>query len=236
MTEAGWLACTEPEHLFDWLGVKLTLRKAILCACACCRALHWRFADSRAWAAVEAAEQLADGTTTPEVLKDTATEAHATWGETYRARYSFDASPHRPTNACEVTAWAACDLLAPFRESNPSADAIRSMAVNTIGRVRMGVKQTKAPQAALLREILGNPFRPVSLDPCWRTPVITTLGQAAYEDRCLPAGTLAQDCLAVLADALEEAGCTDDAILSRLRGPGPHVRGCWALDLLLGRG
>ena len=87
----------------------------------------------------------------------------------------------------------------------------------------------------LLREIVGNPFRPVALDPAWRTPSVVSLAQAAYEERILPGGTLDSERLAVLADALEEAGCDNADILSHLRGPGPHVRGCWVVDLLLGK-
>ena len=65
---------------------------------------------------------------------------------------------------------------------------------------------------------------------------IGVLATAAYEERILPAGTLDSDRLAVLADALEDAGCDNEDILSHLRGPGPHVRGCWVVDLLLGKG
>jgi hypothetical protein len=64
---------------------------------------------------------------------------------------------------------------------------------------------------------------------------VVALAQAAYEQRELPAGTLDMARLAVLADALEDAGCTDADLLSHLRGPGPHVRGCWAVDLILGK-
>jgi hypothetical protein len=63
---------------------------------------------------------------------------------------------------------------------------------------------------------------------------VVALAQAAYDHRTLPSG-LDRTTLAVLADALEEAGCTDPDLLIHLRGPGPHVRGCWALDLLLGK-
>jgi len=64
---------------------------------------------------------------------------------------------------------------------------------------------------------------------------VVALAQAAYDERELPAGTLDLARLAVLADALEEAGCTAQTILDHLRGPGPHVRGCWAVDLILGK-
>jgi hypothetical protein len=94
---------------------------------------------------------------------------------------------------------------------------------------------TQRSRCELLREIVGNPFRPIMLDPVWRTSTVAALAQAAYDERALPAGTLAPDRLAVLADALEEAGCTTADLLDHLRGPGPHVRGCWVIDLLMGR-
>jgi hypothetical protein len=78
----------------------------------------------------------------------------------------------------------------------------------------------------------------VPLDPSlrtWNDGLVVRLAQAAYEERSLPEGTLDNARLAVLADALEEAGCTDDGLLGHLRGPGPHVRGCHAVDLLAGR-
>jgi hypothetical protein len=87
----------------------------------------------------------------------------------------------------------------------------------------------------LLRCIVGNPFRRVVLNPVWLTPTVRGLADVAYNERRLPSGELEGDRLAVLADALEEAGCTEAALLAHLRGPGPHVRGCFALDLILGK-
>jgi hypothetical protein len=69
----------------------------------------------------------------------------------------------------------------------------------------------------------------------WHDGVVVRLAQAAYEERHLPEGTLDNTRLRILADALEEAGCTDADILGHLRGPGPHVRGCWPVDLCLGK-
>ena len=86
-----------------------------------------------------------------------------------------------------------------------------------------------------VRDVLGNPFRSPVLDPGCLTPSVAALAQAAYEERILPGGTLNPSRLAVLSDALEEAGCTDEAVLSHLRSPGPHVRGCWVLDALLAK-
>lgn len=64
---------------------------------------------------------------------------------------------------------------------------------------------------------------------------MASLASLAYEHPVLPSGHLDSARLAVLSDALEEAGCDDAEILSHLRSPGPHVRGCWALDLVLGK-
>jgi hypothetical protein len=90
-------------------------------------------------------------------------------------------------------------------------------------------------QAHLVRDVFGNPFRRVVFDPRWRVHVTFDLGRSAYEQRRANQGQLDNAQLAVLSDALEEVGCTDEAILSHLRSAGPHVRGCWALDLLLGK-
>jgi hypothetical protein len=91
-------------------------------------------------------------------------------------------------------------------------------------------------QSHLLHDLFGFLlFRPVSLDSAWRTPAVLSLSEAAYEERTLPAGTLDPDRLAVLADALEDAGCTDEQILVHLREPSPHVRGCWVVDAILGK-
>ena len=88
-------------------------------------------------------------------------------------------------------------------------------------------------QALLLREVIGNPFRPVTIVPAHRTPSVVSVAQAAYDDRQLPRGELDPQRLAVLADALEDAGAPDE-LVAHLRSPGPHVRGCHAVDLCLG--
>lgn len=92
-----------------------------------------------------------------------------------------------------------------------------------------------ATQAEVCREVFGNPFRRAVILPGVKAATSLSVAHAAYEERALPSGHLDVRRLAVLADSLEEAGCTDEAILSHLRSPGPHVRGCWALDLVLGK-
>jgi hypothetical protein len=73
---------------------------------------------------------------------------------------------------------------------------------------------------------VGNPFHPIALDPMWLMPSVKHLAEAIYEDRAF-------DRLPILADALEDAGCTNADILNHCRQPGEHVRGCWVVDLLL---
>jgi hypothetical protein len=93
----------------------------------------------------------------------------------------------------------------------------------------------EAELAALLREVFGNLFRPVRFDEAWRTPAALFLARAAEAELPILASRLEPVRLLVLADALEEAGCAEDAILTHLRSAGPHVRGCWVLDLCLDR-
>jgi hypothetical protein len=82
--------------------------------------------------------------------------------------------------------------------------------------------------AGLLRDIFGNPYRPRGFEAAQKTPVVLALAQRLYDERDFPA-------LPILADALEDTGCTDAAVLDHCRGPGRHVRGCWVLDLILGK-
>ncbi len=82
--------------------------------------------------------------------------------------------------------------------------------------------------ARIFRDIFGNPFRPVAVDPSWRTEAVVALAEGIYAGRAF-------ERMPVLADALEDAGCSHDNVLSHCRGDGPHVKGCWVVDLLAGR-
>jgi hypothetical protein len=116
-----------------------------------------------------------------------------------------------------------------------SMDAYEQAIQGAGGDANVAGPSEESAQCVLIRDVFGNPFRGVTLDPAWLTPGVAALAQAAYDQRIMPSGELDITRLAVLADALEDAGCTDVAILEHLRSPGPHVRGCWALDLLLGK-
>jgi hypothetical protein len=117
------------------------------------------------------------------------------------------------TRLARQVAWAARRAARSAAADNPRATFVRH------GR----------EQCALLRDLFGNPFQPVSLDPSWLSwqgGTIPKLAQSIYEDR-------AYERLPILADALEEAGCVNENILNHCRKPDVHVRGCWVVDLLL---
>jgi hypothetical protein len=83
-------------------------------------------------------------------------------------------------------------------------------------------------QCNLLRDIFGNPFRPAAIAPAWRTETVLALARGIYEERAF-------DRMPILADALQDAGCEDEDVLNHSRRPGPHFRGCWVVDLVLGK-
>jgi hypothetical protein len=111
--------------------------------------------------------------------------------------------------------------------------AARTAAAAATGAIAAAEKAAMdAGDVELVRDIFGNPFRPVQMNPAWLTwqdGSVVRLAWTAYDTRCF-------DHLPILADALEEAGCDDEAILRHCREPGQHACGCWAVDLLLGKG
>ena len=213
MTEADWDRCTDPQKMLELLRARgqASERKLRLFACACCRGIWHRLSDKCSRRAVEVVERFADGRATPQTFRKWHWAAYEAYEVTGEAAYAVYAAGHR------VADLAASDA------ADSAADAGQAMA----------------SQCDLLRDIFGNPSRPApSIDPAWlawNDGTVTKLAEAAYENRSLPEGTLEQDRLAVLADALEEAGCSDEEMLGHLRGPGPHVRGCHVIDLLLSR-
>jgi hypothetical protein len=90
------------------------------------------------------------------------------------------------------------------------------------------LKAERIDQCRVLRDIFGNPFRPVTFSPSWRTDTAVALTRQMYESRDFST-------MPILADALQDAGCDNDDILFHCRGDGPHVRGCWVVDLVLGK-
>ncbi len=218
MTEAEWLRCEEPAALLGYLRESITDRRLRLFACGCARAI-WRLVDgSHCSRAVEVAERFADGQSTREQL----TAAYR------RASGATTAANKAAATTCEAVLGASAGI---------DCAACAADAVGLTDETAYLAETRK--QARLWRDIVGNPFRPApALDPAWlawHDGAVPQLARVAYEDRRLPEGTLEPGRLAVLADALEDAGCGDADLLGHLRGSGPHVRGCWAVDLILGK-
>jgi hypothetical protein len=219
VTEAEWLASDDPRPMLDILHGREHDRKRRLFAAASSRRVAHLLPET-AGEAIAAAEAFADGRIDKAKLNEVfkAADAAARKARSDRGAHFVvrDVARLSARHSCWYVAWAAAEL--------------RDIPDGREGEWKR--------QAALLRDILGNPFRPVSISSTvltWNDAVVVRLAQAAYEERQLPAGTLDNGRLAVLADALEEAGCTDAEVLGHLLGPGPHVHGCWAVDLCLGK-
>jgi hypothetical protein len=220
MTEAEWLACPDACQMCGQLG-NIPKRKERLFACACVRQCWDRLEDERSRRAVEVGEQFADGLATPGDLQRARSAAY----EAARAEKA-----QRSVWTGGTWGYAACYALEGIHLT--TLTAVRSTLLNESREAAW--PSFTASAAVLLRDVFGSiPFRSLALAPACRTPDVRSLAQAAYDNRDLPAGTLDGARLAVLADALEDVGA-DPAILSHLRGPGPHVRGCHVLDLCLG--
>lgn len=232
MTEADWLRCTIPQDMRRINLGKVSDRKLRLFAVACCRRVWDLFTSDLSSRTVEIAEHFADGLCTYEDLEAARSGAWLTvrsignypvaWtAEDYADGAAGDTAHPDAYQAADNVCWAAQFARDPDAEPTKHLDAPEGPEHHA--------------QAMLLRCIVGNPFRPVVLDPAWLTPTVTNLATVAYQERALPSGELDPDCLAVLSDALEDAGCTNADILNHLRQQGPHVRGCWPVDLLLAR-
>jgi hypothetical protein len=225
MTEEEWLASDNLGAMLEALRGRAAERKLRLFACACvreCRA--WLEARSRA--AVEAAEAYADGAITEKELRRARQAARAAVDA---ATAPFGGSYSDPGYEPSVRIACAAETTTEVDPLPPEAVAQN----NLIGpwdprRVTWDLGEQLQPAVAcqLLREVFGNPFRAVALDPAWRTPAVLGVARQAHDGRAF-------DLLPIVADALEDAGCRDPSLLAHLRGPGPHARGCWALDRIL---
>ncbi|OWK42130.1 hypothetical protein FRUB_04208 [Fimbriiglobus ruber] len=109
-----------------------------------------------------------------------------------------------------------------------SSFVINAVAVASHAARASDTKVEEKAQINLIRDIFGNPFRPVIFDPTWLTSTAIALATQMYESQDF-------SLMPILADALQDANCCDDQVLGHCREPGFHVRGCWVIDLLTGR-
>jgi hypothetical protein len=219
MTEAEWLTCTDPQKMLEHLRGKVSDRKFRLFGIAC---LDAGFDRRPLQNALAVAELFADGRASRSELAAARAEA-----ERFRGKQQYNLNDRHGEGAALMDE-AACDVA---REA--IADVIRSVAWCAANRMPIAPAYYHEckNQVRLLRDIAGNPFRPVAVDAAWlawNNRTVGQLAQAVYDERAF-------DRLPVLADALEGAGCHDAGILAHCRGPVEHVRGCWTVDLLLGK-
>jgi hypothetical protein len=213
MTEEEWVASDDPVAMLRHLGWRVSRRKRRLFACACCRQVWHLLGDPIERQGVEAAERYADGEATKKQLT--------------RARRNAAQLPRQfgtPEYSARQAVVVACGRDSTFAASGPEL---------VVRHVRdVPDPPSGSALAGLLRCVVGSPFIPPPRPPAGQT--LLDVAVATDTERSLPAGTLDPARLAVLSDVLEDAGCAD-TILYHLLSPGPHVRGCWALDLILGK-
>jgi hypothetical protein len=262
MNEAEWLACRNPHAMLAWVRRLADGRRWRLFNTACCRRVESLLNDSgrQALDTLEAyADGRVSGAVRVSAEKIASEVATAAAELAYSLR---DASrpPRNPRWRWRWPPIASWRNRVYKREVLAAAGQARAaLAVADCGRLNgeacweswvasrytrfwhdpLGRKEAQSAhwterqtRCDLLRDIFGNPFRPVALGPAGPTPTVVSLAQAAYNERIMPSGHLDPGRLAVLSDALEEADCPEQAILDHLRGPGPHVHGCWAVDLV----
>ncbi len=233
MTEAEWLECREPESLIwfvrDRRGMvrtKAGRRKLRLFACACCRLVWELILDEPCRRAVEVTEAIADGTAGKE--EHAVARAAATTAAQGRWQTGWDAARLAPAHQTTIL-WRAA------RAAELAADQQPGLAAGTAGPIiakdvsPLGHEGEKARHIGVIRDIFGNPFRPVVFSSSWRTDTAVTLARQMYESREFGA-------MPILADALQDAGCDNTDILDHCRdATATHVRGCWVVDLVLGK-
>jgi hypothetical protein len=210
MTEAEWLSGENLKGMLDILYGKATERKLRLFACACCRRIPAYLQSEPDRRGLQLTELDVD---VPVPVEDFL-NLQEVWDVRWYRRDGWNA----------VARSLECYRMNIFDSPNLREASVQERErASDLGTAKL---------AFLLRDVFGNPFRTASINQtwfAWNDGAIRKVAQAIYDGRAF-------DRLPLLADALEEAGCTDADILGHCRGGGEHVRGCWVVDLLLGKG
>ena len=232
MTEAEWLASKDPLSLLpflrtpwaDWESKGSNRRGLQLFACATCRRFWPLLTELGLQAALEVTERDADGGSD---FDETQAVVRAAWAIVHQLPKSAPGY-----SVSSATAWATCGrpnryfaeyVVRVLLSQNGRWAPIKSL----LGRLGFGTRRAEQrDHVRILHDIFGNPFRPVTVDPCWLTSTVVALARDMYDSRDFSA-------MPILADALQDAGCEDEQVLNHCRGPNVHVRGCFVVDLLL---
>jgi hypothetical protein len=202
--------------MMQFLSGKASDRKMRLFLVAAARLVWDKVPEGEMRDAVNAAESHADGLVAVEVINE------------YRGRfYGYVMTGSTPEQREWLQPGDKSTAFTLVRMTTYSAQLLQTLPGNQ--NWTQGVASMHRRFPPLLRDIFGPVvFRPVAVDPRLLTSTVRDLARAIYEDRAF-------DRLPILADAFEDAGCDNADILSHCRGDGPHVRGCWVVDLILGK-
>lgn len=231
MTEEEWLNCTDPGPMLQFVQGKATLRKLRLFAIVCCRSVE---------------HLLTPPSLTALYLLETCADQSAVSDDQWRAintaaRSGFQAcktpaclnanSPRTPACAAAYAVVRSCAEDATAGAAGACYQSVNAQARTFLPdqhQFRSWWQVGFRERSILVHEIFANPFQPAIPHSSWRTPTVTAIATGIYEEKAFAR-------MPVLGDALEDAGCTSDAILTHCRQPGEHVRGCWVVDLVLGK-
>lgn len=226
MTEEDWLQCTNPRVMLGFLRGKASDRKLRLFATGCCRRIWNLFEDERSRTAVEVGEQFADGLVSDEerhkVTQAVPERADAQF--VYRAAICsvFNPPPSDQVNGFHGDAYR---IGRAYASAVATSDyAARGLGYADESRQQVVTDKERAAQCRLLRHIFGNPFRPYPPTTNWPATVVQ-LADALYNG---------QDCGFALHDALLEAG--HPGLADHFRQEQSHPKGCWVVDVVLGKG
>jgi hypothetical protein len=209
MTEAEWLASREPHDLLEHLRDHISDRRLRLFSCACIRRIRRLLTAPGSWESASVVERF--------------TEGEATSAELRTAELALN-------ELSDLRGEETAPYWVPFWAADQDARKAVYGVIRWMVHPHVGTASWRGWLADVLRDILGNPFRPVVVDPAWvrwHEGLVRSMARRMYDENDFGD-------MAVLADALEEAGCQDSHILAHCRGPGEHVRGCHLLDALLG--
>jgi hypothetical protein len=225
MTEEEWWHGSKRMPTMKWLHRRGTARQFYLVGCAVVRGTWDQLPDQPYRNLIRLVEQYVDGRLSQEELSRAHRAAEAAAFEEYLALQNQGLSARRLRRR-------TAPLFASVHASDPAGSWEGALSAMAAVDGVQGRAVAWARQRAILHDVFGNPFEvPCAVDPCWlawHDATVPRLAQSIYEERAF-------DRLPILADALEEAGCDQAALLDHCRQVAEHVRGCWVVDTLLGK-
>jgi hypothetical protein len=235
MTEEDWLSATDPTPMLEFLRGKASDRKLRIIGCNCAWHILPILQVGRLSALLTASERAADGEDMTSVIGAILTEFNNDREHTGQKYTHLVGCPgiafaagHPPQNNLFRQAFDWLAITAAWWAVPDATVVPESWGTPLDPAWQQAWASERAWQASTFREVIGNPFHPIPLNPTWQTSTVLALAQGIYQDRAF-------DRLPILADALQDASCDNPDLLNHLRSEGPHTRGCWAIDLLTNR-